>query len=134
MGSSYLQIYIHIIWSTYKRVEMIDYELEQYLTELIEAKLNEYKSRLIAKGCSSDHIHILVNHHPAVSISKLIGELKGYTSYMIANKIYPDSGFRWQRGYGVMSVSRSDIARLTKYINNQRAHHKSNNLELSLDS
>jgi REP element-mobilizing transposase RayT len=124
MGSSYRQIYLHIIWATYKRLEIIDEELETYLIELFVAKLNELDCKLIAVGCASDHVHILIDHHPSVSISKLVGELKGYSSYMIANKIFPDCGFRWQRGYRVMSVSRSELTRLAKYINNQREHHK----------
>jgi hypothetical protein len=58
----------------------------------------------------------------------IVGEIKGYTSYVIANLIMPEIGFRWQGGYGVFSVSRRDIPGLLKYVNNQKEHHQQKSL------
>ena len=80
MRSSYLRLYIHFVWSTYKRQDLIDEDLEQILKRLIEDKIIEYKSNLLAFGNTKDHIHLLVKIHPAVSISNLVKEIKGYSS------------------------------------------------------
>lgn len=123
MRSSYLRLYIHFVWSTYKRQDLIDEDLEQILKKLIEDKIIEYKSNLLAFGNTKDHIHLLVEIHPAVSISNLVKEIKGYSSYSIANRIRPNSFFRWQNRYGAMTVSQSDIVLLKLYIRNQKTHH-----------
>jgi REP element-mobilizing transposase RayT len=107
---------------------MIDDELELVLRNLIRDKILEHNCNLLAVSAMPDHIHLLVSLHPSVDISTLVGEIKGYSSYVIGIKIRPNSGFRWQTGYGAMSVSKSDLHRLTKYINCQKEHHSSNEL------
>jgi REP element-mobilizing transposase RayT len=71
-----------------------------------------------------------VRLHPAVSVSEIIGEVKGYSSYVISNQIQPQSDFRWQGGFGALSVSGNDIPRLGQYIRNQKKHHENNDLHV----
>lgn len=123
MGSTYHQLYFHFVWSTYRRLDMITEAIEKDLKMLIRDKIIEKKSELLCFGCTSDHVHLLIRLHPAVSVSEIIGEVKGYSSYVIAYQIYPESGFRWQGGFGALTVSRSELSRLTKYIENQKEHH-----------
>ena len=128
MVSAYHQLYYHFIWGTYERQKMIDERIEKVLKKLIKDKVNEKKSELICFGCTDDHVHLLVRLHPAVSISEIIGEVKGYSSYVIANQIQLENDFRWQGGFGALSVSRNDIPRLIVYIENQKEHHNNENL------
>ena len=128
MGSTYHQLYYHFVWSTYKRLEMINGGVEIDLKRLIRDKIIENKSELLSFGCTSDHVHVLARLHPAVSVSAIIGEIKGYSSYVMANQIEPKSDFRWQGGYGALTVSKRDIPRLIQYIENQKEHHNYNNL------
>ena len=129
MRSSYLHLYNHYVWSTYKRNELIDEELEPILRKLVEDKIIENKSRMLAFCCSPDQIHLLVNIHPSVSVSMLAKEIKGYSSYPIANQIRPGSFFRWQGGYGARTVSKSNLQALSKYIKYQKEHHGNSGLD-----
>ena len=129
MGASYHQLYYHLVWSTYRRHELINLDMENDLKRLIQDKIIEHKSELLCFGCTTDHIHLLVRLHPAVSVSGIVGEVKGYSSYTLANQIYPDSGFRWQGGFGAVSVSETDLPRLAQYIKNQKDHHDQNNID-----
>ena len=129
MGSTYHQLFYHFIWGTYKRYEMIDEKIEKDLKRLIHDKIMENKSELLCFGCTTDHVHLLVRLHPAVSVSGMIGEVKGYSSYMIANRIHLESGFRWQGGFGALTISGYDLPRLIKYIDNQKKHHGENSLD-----
>ena len=128
MGSVYHQLYFHFVWSTYRRLEMITEEIEKDLKVLIRDKIIEKNSELLCIGFTGDHVHLLVRLHPAVSVSGIIGEVKGYSSYLLVNQIYPESGFRWQGGFGALTVSRSELSRLTKYIEYQKEHHNKNDL------
>jgi len=116
------------VWSTYRRQELINADMEQDLMRLIQDKIIEHKSELLGFGCTTDHVHLLVRLHPSVSVSGIVGEIKGYSSYTLANQIYPDSGFRWQGGFGALSVSYKDLPRLAQYIKNQKDHHCKNNI------
>jgi len=128
MGSSYHQLFYHFIWGTYKRIDLLDDLIINDLERLIEDKIIEHQSELLCFGCVPDHVHLLVRLHPAVSVSKIIGEIKGYSSYVIANRMFPDSGFRWQGGFGALTISKREIPMLCKYIKNQKEHHKNKDL------
>jgi REP element-mobilizing transposase RayT len=107
---------------------MIDDLIEKDLKKLIKDKITEKKSELLCFGCTADHVHLLVRLHPAVSVSEIIGETKGYTSYVISNQIHPNFDFRWQGGFGALSLSRKEIPELRRYIENQKEHHQNNKL------
>ncbi len=128
MGSTYHQLFYHFVWGTYKRHEMIDAKIEEDLKRLIHDKIMENKSERLCFGCTTDHVHLLVRLHPAVSVSGIIGEVKGYSSYVIANRIHLESGIRWQGGFCALTISGYDLPRLIQYIDNQKKHHGENSL------
>jgi len=129
MGSSYHQPYYHLVWSTYRRHQLINAGMEHDLKRLIKDKIIEHKSELLSFGCTMDHVHLLIRLHPAVSVSGIVGEVKGYSSYTLANQINPESGFRWQGGFGALTVSKRDLPRLITYIDKQKEHHDQNNID-----
>lgn len=124
MRQSLTYLYIHLVWSTWKRKAIILPELESILYQLMEKKIAEKNCYLINIGGTSDHIHLLVNLNPKVSISELVKEVKGYSSYMVANHISPNQFFKWQGGYSAFSVSPKRLERVSAYISNQKNHHR----------
>lgn len=50
-------------------------------------------------------------------------ERKGASSRLVNEQVAPGSGFAWQEGYGVFSVSRSHVERVKAYVLDQEAHH-----------
>ena len=101
-------------------MDLIDVEVEEHLKNLVESKIRQFGGKLLAFGCTSDYIHLLIQLPPKANLSKVVGEIKGYSSFTLANQIYPKSDFRWQSRYSAMTVSRSALKRLTLYIENQR--------------
>jgi putative transposase len=55
---------------------------------------------------------------------KLLEEIKKQSSKWIKSKGDSYSNFYWQDGYGVFSVNPTEIDTVTKYIGNQKEHHK----------
>ena len=72
-----------------------------------------------------DHVHLLVNYPPNVSISLLVGRLKGRTSQML-KEIFPDllpawgKGTLWSPSYCAVSCGGASLDVIKKYIQNQR--------------
>ena len=59
-----------------------------------------------------------------MSISKAMQLIKGGSSKWV-HETFPDQPlFAWQEKYGAFSVSASQLAAITRYINTQREHHR----------
>ena len=76
---------------------------------------------MIIAGCDADHIHILVSIS-RLDISELIGDIKRETSKWM--KVYGVPNFYWQRGYGAFSIGQSQVVAVSRYIRDQKEHHK----------
>ena len=82
------------------------------------------KSRLLRIGGIEDHVHILVDASPTVTISQLAGEIKRQSSvWMRGRQEFPDFE-GWSKEYFVSSWSPHEVAVLCRYIENQEEHHK----------
>jgi putative transposase len=76
---------------------------------------------LIING-TADHIHMLVRARPAHSPAEVVRVAKANSSRWVHEKW--NSDFAWQTGYGVFSVSESNVAGVTRYIAEQEKHHR----------
>lgn len=68
-----------------------------------------------------DHIHLLIQIPPTVSLSKAINTLKSNSSRWANEQGHK---FAWQEGYAAFSVSASSIPTVLRYIQNQASHHE----------
>ena len=94
--------------------------LSRYLTEYADIKSVYMKINYV----NADHVHVLVDLPTALSIEELIQLLKGSSSHWVnANDILPGK-FAWGRGYGVFSVSESNVKQVAAYIAGQEEHHR----------
>ncbi len=49
----------------------------------------DFESELIEFDGEENHVHLLINYPPKISISKLVNSLKGISSRLIKKKEYP---------------------------------------------
>jgi putative transposase len=73
---------------------------------------------VIEIGGMEDQIHLLVQIPPTVTLSKAVTTIKANSSRWMGAK------FSWQQGYAAFSVSASNIPTVSRYIKNQKAHHR----------
>jgi hypothetical protein len=73
-----------------------------------------------------------INIEPHVSISDLVGDLKGSSSHEI-NKQFRMKRLHWQRGFGVVSFGKKQLPWVLRYIANQKEHHASGRTESRLE-
>ena len=71
-----------------------------------------------------DHIHILMNIKPSISISDLVRDIKAGSSGFISEKQWVHRKFQWQEGFGAFSYSEDQVENVISYILNQESHHK----------
>jgi REP element-mobilizing transposase RayT len=102
--------------------------LDKRAAALASANLFEYSQE---KGIymkinyfNSDHTHALIDLPTNLTIEQVIQLLKGGSSHWINQNRLVKGKFGWGRGYGVFSVSHSDVDRVANYIARQEEHHR----------
>lgn len=124
MSDTYSQIYIHIIFSVKRRDKLIHPSWEEQLYKYITGIVQNKGQKMMAINGGTDHIHFLIGINPSCCLSDLVREIKKSSVEYIREKKLTKLKFAWQEGYGAFSYSRSQIDKVVKYINNQKAHHK----------
>lgn len=120
---SYTKILLHLIWCTHNREKSLnDKELRKKLT----AYFHEYsiEKGIFMKNCfvNSDHVHCLIDLPTNKTIEELLHLLKGSSSNWVNKQV--NYKFQWATGYAAFSVSESQSAKVSEYIDNQEEHHK----------
>jgi putative transposase len=120
-------ILLHFIFSTRGRRPLIGPEFRQNLFAYLGGIVRELKGTALAINGASDHVHMLVRIRPAQSAAEIARVVKTNSSRWAREKWKPD--FAWQTGYGVFSVSESNLAAVSKYIAGQEEHHKKHSFQ-----
>jgi len=124
MSQSLSNILLHIIYSTKQREALIDTAIASELYAYIVATSAAHGSYVRKIGGIEDHVHILTSLPRTLSVSELMEQQKKNSSKWIKSKGSKYQAFSWQKGFGVFSVSESQSEAVSKYIEDQREHHK----------
>ncbi len=123
MGQSLVQNYIHIVFSTKYRKNLIYPPYEKELHAYIGGVCNELECQVLSVGGFTDHIHILCMLSKKIALVELVKKVKANSSKWIKTKDPSLHNFYWQDGYGAFSVKPSETDVVVNYIKNQHAHH-----------
>jgi REP element-mobilizing transposase RayT len=120
----FINIYLHVIWSTKNRSKIITKELKPLLLEHIQ-------SNAIMKGifidrinCVMDHIHLIISLGSDQTIGKVVQLIKGESSFWINKNKLIRGKFEWQDDYIAVSISKSILDKVRNYVDNQEEHHR----------
>src|SRR5882724_214714 len=122
MPQSLANILIHAIWSTKERRPLITDGIRAGLHGYMAGILKNLESPALITNSVADHVHVLCQLSKNIAACKLIEEVKKSSS-----KRMKENGvleFAWQSGYGVFSVSQSNVDAVHEYIQGQAEHHK----------
>ena len=123
MGQSIAKNYIHIIFSTKNRAELIVPPFEDEIYSYLGGICNSLECQSIKVGGHIDHVHILCMLSKKIALVKLLEEVKSHSSKWIKSKNEALKNFYWQDGYGAFSINPSQIDAVIDYIANQKVHH-----------
>jgi REP element-mobilizing transposase RayT len=129
MSQSLSQVYVHIVFSTKHRQDLIDEQIEARLFEYIGGVCKGLECNPIKVGGYKNHVHILCTLSKKVAQMKLLEEVKKQSSKWIKEQDARYAFFYWQDGYGIFSVSKTVVPTVVHYIENQRQHHEKRKFE-----
>ena len=124
MMQSFSQILAHVVFSTKKRILLLDDNITTDLYPYITNILKNHKCCVLQIGGTENHIHILCALAKNLTMGKVVEEVKTGSSKWIKTKSSRYEDFYWQHGYGAFSVSPSHVAIVRNYIANQKQHHE----------
>ena len=98
MGQSLAQNYIHIVFSTKHRSQMIVPPYEQELHAYLGGVCKNLECHPVKIGGYTDHVHILCMLSKKMALMKLLEEVKSFSSKWMKTKDESLRNFYWQDG------------------------------------
>jgi putative transposase len=129
MNHSYHILYVHVVLPTKYRYPYLDDVWSVRCHQLLREHLVETGTAVVEINGLEDHVHLLLRLKADVSLSNLIGGLKGRTSYLINKQRKHAVSFRWAKGYFVRSVAPHEVDVVRMYIRNQQFRREQRFLE-----
>ncbi len=123
MPSTHTSLHFHIVFSTKDRFPFIQPEWEERLHTYLGGSIKTAEGVPLAINGTQDHIHLLVGLRATHTLADFVQDIKQTSSRWVHETIGIKS-FAWQPGYGAYTVSASSLDSVTKYIGNQKEHHR----------
>ena len=95
------------------------------LKEIFASVCQDFEAELVEFDGEKDHVHLLINYPPKVSVSRLVNSLKGVSSRLIRKKRYACiqdklwAGALWSPSYFAASCGGAPISIIKQYIEQQ---------------
>lgn len=120
-------IHVHLVFVTKYRKTRFTPRVLDHLNEIFTSVCVDFGAQLKEFNGEGDHVHLLIDYPPQVSISKLVNSLKGVSSRFVRAKKYPEiakklwGGSLWSPSYFAGSCGGASLEVLTEYIRNQES-------------
>lgn len=130
----------HIVWVPKYRYRILKGEVKERIERDIRMLCEWKKSEVVELNIQEDHIHLIISIPPKVSVSEMMGILKGKTAIKIF-KSYVELKKRpywgnhfWARGYFVNTVGLDEemIRRYVKYQEEEEKKEEENSVDFRL--
>lgn len=118
-------LHVHLVFVAKYRRQVFTKPVMQELESIFSSVCSDFEAELVEFDGERDHVHLLVNYPPKVSISKLVNSLKGVSSRLIRKRNYPTiqralwGGSLWSPSYFAGSCGGAPLSVIAQYIQNQ---------------
>ena len=113
----------HVIWCSKYRRKVLTGDIEYRLKELLIQKADENGWSIENLEIMPDHVHLFIKATPSDSISHIISQFKGYSSFVLRNEfatLRSRIPTLWTRSYYVETIGHISENTIKKYIDEQK--------------
>jgi len=120
-------VHVHLVFVTKYRRFCFTKRVLDHLKEIMSNVCSKFDAELVEFDGEQDHVHLLVNYPPKVSISKLVNSLKGVSSRHIRKAEYPEvmkklwGNKLWSTSYFAGSCGGANLEVIKQYIEQQES-------------
>lgn len=125
----FFMLHVHLVFVTKYRRDVFTKTILDDLKTTFDSVCKDFEAELVEFDGEDDHVHLLVNYPPKVSIVKLVNSLKGVSSRMIRKKNYPSvkaklwGNMLWSPSYFAGSCGGAPLEIIKQYIQQQDTPH-----------
>ena len=118
-------LHVHLVFVAKYRRPVFDRAALDALRDLFTGVCEKFEAQLVEMDGEKDHVHLLVEYPPRVSVSALVNSLKGASSRVL-RRLRPDMAKRYWRGvlwspsYFAASCGGAPISIVRQYIEQQK--------------
>ena len=119
-------LHTHLVFVTKYRRNIFSKIILDDLKTIFESVCKDFNAELVEFDGEKDHVHLLINYPPKVSIAKLVNSLKGVSSRMLRKKNYPEimrnlwGNMLWSPSYFAGSCGGAPLEIIKQYIQQQQ--------------
>lgn len=82
-------MHVHLVFVAKYRRNVFTKTILEHLNNIFHSVCKDFGAELVEFEGEKDHVHLLVNYPPKVSVSKLVNSLKGVSSRLVRKNNYP---------------------------------------------
>ena len=118
-------MHVHLVFVTKYRRKVFTKPVLEDLRKVFAEVCRDFEAELVECDGEYDHIHLLINYPPKVTVSKLVNSLKGVSSRLIRKKKYPSIAKAlwgrnlWSPSYFSASCGGAPLGIVKEYIQSQ---------------
>jgi putative transposase len=117
-------MHVHLVFVTKYRRCILDGEAIEKLRHIFSKVCTDFEALLVQMDGESNHVHLLVNYPPKVSVSSLVNSLKGVSSYVLRRQLPRIAKCYWKNvlwspSYFAASCGGAPLDVIKRYIEQQ---------------
>jgi putative transposase len=118
-------MHVHLVFVTKYRRNVFTKPILEELRKIFQNVCKDFCAELAEFEGERDHVHLLVNYPPKVSVSKLVNSLKGVSSRLVRKTAYPTiqqalwGGSLWSPSYFAGACGGAPLEIIRQYIEQQ---------------
>src|SRR6202049_1746951 len=117
-------MHVHLVFVTKYRYRVFDGKAVECLRMIFAKVCTDFETTLVEMDGEDNHVHLLIQYPPKVSVSSLVNSLKGVSSRMLRQE-RPDlkrywKGALWSPSCFAASCGGAPISILKEYIDQQK--------------
>ena len=126
-------LYVHIIWSTRNRESVLTRPVRVVLFSHLKKLAEEKGIHLLEVNGAEDHVHLLLQLHPAQNLSQVMRLLRSESSEWTNTTQLIKAGFDWSDEIIAYSVSPGSLAQVTSFIERQEEYHLTKTFQTEIE-
>jgi|688.fasta_scaffold394219_2 REP element-mobilizing transposase RayT len=130
---SRIHLYVHAVWAVNGRKTLLGRTVRVVLFSHLRKTAEEKGIRVLATGGSDDHMHVLLQLHPAQNLAQVVRQLKSESAeWLNATKVVGEP-LEWEEDYLAFSVSPNVLRQVADYLEKQDEYHRKKSLDEELE-
>jgi REP-associated tyrosine transposase len=124
MHDNRIYLFVHAIFSVKDAQPLLKSSLRAVYFAWIKKHAGEKAIRILNIGGGADHVHLLLQLHPAQNLLQVVKQVKEESVKFIGESKFLQEEFAWDTDYTAFTVSPSAFAQTMDYISKQDEYHR----------